>query len=151
VITTQNTPKLDIRERDALAAYLLLRVTLGLNICIHGAARLLAGSAKFAAQLALQFHVTPLPQPLVLAFAYTLPWVELAIGFLVLLGLFSRIALRAGALLIIVLTFGASLVQDWNAAGLQLIYALTYAALLAFSGWNRLSLDAWLRRDSQES
>jgi thiosulfate dehydrogenase (quinone) large subunit len=142
---SQNTAGFATRESDVLAAYFLLRVTLGLNICLHGVARLLAGSANFAAQLVQQFHATPLPQSLVLAFAYTLPWLEAAIGALVLVGLFSRLALRAGAVLMVVLTFGAAMEQDWSAAGFQLIYTLIYAILLAFSGWNRYSLDTWLR------
>jgi thiosulfate dehydrogenase (quinone) large subunit len=149
--TAQNTARFATRESDALAAYFLLRVTLGLNICLHGVARLLAGSAKFAGQLAQQFHATPLPEPLVLAFAYALPWLEAAIGALVLIGLYSRLAFRAGALLMVVLTFGASLAQDWYPAGLQLIYALIYAILLAFSGWNRYSLDTWLHRTESKA
>jgi thiosulfate dehydrogenase (quinone) large subunit len=64
---------------------------------------------------------------------------------LVLFGVFLRLALFGGAFLIFLLTLGSSLLQDWNAAGLQLIYAMIYAALLAFRTRNCLSLDS-LRR-----
>jgi thiosulfate dehydrogenase (quinone) large subunit len=133
-------------ENDAAFAYLLLRATLGVNILIHGASRILIGPAKFVAVLAQQFHATPLPAPMVAAFAYMLPWAEAVVGAFVLLGLFSRLALRAGAALILVLTVGSTLAQDWIAAGWQLVYALVYAALLAFLRANQYSLDAWLRR-----
>ncbi len=85
-----------VAEGDAPVAYLLLRATLGINIFLHGASRILAGAGKFAAQLAQQFHAAPLPEPVVLGFAYALPCAEAAIGTLVLLGLFSRVALRRG-------------------------------------------------------
>ena len=39
--------------------------------------------------------------------------------------------LVAGSLLILALTFGTTLRQDWSTAGVQLIYAAIYAALLA--------------------
>jgi thiosulfate dehydrogenase (quinone) large subunit len=78
--------------------------------------------------LAKQFHGTPLPEPLVLAFAYALPWIETVIGVFMLIGLFTRAALSAGSLLIMILTFGTTLRQDWETVGLQLMYAVVHAA-----------------------
>jgi thiosulfate dehydrogenase [quinone] large subunit len=46
--------------------------------------------------------------------------------------------------LLIVLTFGSTLRQDWESAGLQLIYAAIYATLLAFLKRNTYSLDSIL-------
>jgi hypothetical protein len=53
----------------------------------------------------------------------------------------ERIALVAGALLIVALTFGSTLHQDWDVAGLQLIYAAVYFALLALRQYNLFSVD----------
>jgi len=131
-------------EMDASLAYLFLRATLGVNILIHGASRLLSGPEKFAALLAQQFDATPLPHLLITGFAYCLPWIEAITGAFILVGLFSRIALSVGALLIFVLSFGSTLRQDWESAGLQLIYAATYAALLLALHNNRYSVDALL-------
>lgn len=131
---------------DLSLAYLLLRATLGVNIFLHGAARILSGQGNFVSTLAQQFHAAPLPHSLVVAFGYALPWAEATIGLLILIGLFTRVALILGALLILVLTFGSSLLQDWQIVGLQLIYAIVYAILLAFLDSNRFSLDALLRR-----
>ena len=128
-------------NRDRALAYLFLRATLGVNIFFHGLSRILAGSAAFTAALVQQFHATPLPSGMVSAFAHALPWVEAVIGLLVLLGAATRFALCAGALLILVLTFGSTLHQDWDVAGLQLIYAAVYAALLAFRNSNAFSVD----------
>jgi len=79
-----------------------------------------------------------LPQEAPQAFA------EAIIGLFALLGLASRYAYVAGALLILSLTFGSTLRQDWASAGLQLVYALLYAILLATREYNKFSLDAWL-------
>jgi thiosulfate dehydrogenase [quinone] large subunit len=59
--------------------------------------------------------------------------------------MFTRLALSGGALLMLVLTFGTTLRQDWNTAGLQLIYAVVYAALLACLSANRYSIDRLLQ------
>jgi hypothetical protein len=44
----------------------------------------------------------------------------------------------------LVLVFGTNLAQDWNVAGLQLIYCFLYYYLLAHREWNTLSVDARL-------
>ena len=46
-----------------------------------------------------------------------LPAIEALLGLLLLIGLRTRAALVAASLLIMVLTFGSALVQDWPAAG----------------------------------
>ena len=136
-------------NKDGALAYLFLRATLGLNILVHGLSRIASGTAAFAATLVQQFHATPLPSGMVSAFAHALPWLEAAIGLLVLLGAATRFALCAGAVLILVLTFGSTLHQDWDVAGLQLIYAAVYAALLAFRDKNEFSVDGFWRRKQQ--
>ena len=130
------------RTRDFTIAYLLLRATIGLNIFFHGAGRILAGVSSFANSLVGMFQKTFLPAWSVHWFGLALPWVETILGFLVLAGLRTRFALIGGSVLICVLTFGSTLRQDWESAGLQLIYASIYAALLAFRDENVYSLDA---------
>jgi thiosulfate dehydrogenase (quinone) large subunit len=131
-------------------AYFLLRLTLGINILMHGLARIVAGLSPFAVGMVEQFAATPMPSSLVHAFAIALPWSELFIGIFILFGLWTRIALVLGGLEIVVLTFGISLTQNWSVAGLQLIYAMVYAILLAFAEYNRWSLDG-LRDSSPHS
>ena len=133
------------RYSDTNLAYFMLRATLGLNICIHGVSRILQGPGVFANSLVGSFHKTPLPDWSVHLFGLGLPWVEMLLGGLVLFGVSLRLALFGGAFLIFLLTLGSSLLQDWNAAGLQLIYAMIYAGLLAFRAKDCLSVDS-LRR-----
>jgi thiosulfate dehydrogenase (quinone) large subunit len=127
-------------------AFLLLRLTLGLNICMHGVSRILAGPAAFANSLVPMFQTTLLPAWSVHLFGLILPWAEAILGILLFLGLRTRFALVTGSLLILTLMFGTTLRQDWSTAAVQLIYAAVYAALLALDRWNDCSLDRLLWR-----
>ena len=133
---------------DARIAYAILRLTLGINIALHGVTRLMNGTGGFAAFLVTQFQATLLPRVLVEAFAHTLPWAETTIGLLMLAGLATRFALIAGGLLMAVLTFGTTLRQDFQNAGLQLFYSIAYFMLLSLRARNGFSLDAWLHERS---
>jgi thiosulfate dehydrogenase [quinone] large subunit len=95
----------------------------------------------------MQFAHAPLPAWSVWAFGLVLPAIEGGLGLLLLIGLRTRAVLIAAGLLIMVLTFGSSLLQDWATAGTQLIYAAVYAALLFLCRYNGWSVDAWMARN----
>ena len=76
--------------------------------------------------------------------ALTLPWVESAIGLMIVLGVQTRIALVAGSLMMTALTFGTMVRQDFQIAFLQLAYVLIFFILLALRSWNLISVDAAL-------
>ena len=113
-------------------AYFLLRLVIGLDFFMHGFARILTGTglSGFANGMVTSMASTPLLPSVVQAAGYTIPCVELLIGTLLLLGLFTRAALTLALLLMLLLMFGITLKQDWNTAGSQLLYALVLAALL---------------------
>jgi thiosulfate dehydrogenase (quinone) large subunit len=138
------------RSADTVIAYSILRLSFGVNILLHGASRLLAGSSAFNNYLNHYFEHAPLvPKDFLPVFGAALPPVEATLGALLLLGLFTRFALIAGALVMTILVFGTNLAQDWNVAGLQLIYCFIYYYLLAHrSERNLLSLDAWVEKVS---
>jgi thiosulfate dehydrogenase (quinone) large subunit len=126
---------------DLSLAYALLRVTLGLNIFMHGTSRLLAGVGNFVSGMIKMFQNTVLPTAVIVPFGYALPWLEAGLGLLIIIGLRTREALVAGALLMLGLTFGTALRQDWDVAGIQLLYSVVYAALIAALRHNSLSVD----------
>jgi thiosulfate dehydrogenase [quinone] large subunit len=136
-------------QTDIAIAYLLLRVTIGINLCVHGVSRILGGPSAFAQSLIPLFQKTLLPAGAVFGFGLALPWVEAILGLLVLIGVRTRFALIASAVLLAMLTFGSTLRQDWESAGLQLIYASVYAALLAFRSKNTYSLDSVFRSGTE--
>jgi thiosulfate dehydrogenase (quinone) large subunit len=133
-------------SNDERLAYALLRAVVGTNLTMHGVSRIIGGTGEFAAKLVIQFAHAPLPAWSVWVFALTLPAIEAGLGFLLLIGLRTKAALVAASALIIVLTFGSSLLQDWAAAGIQLTYAVVYAALLFLRRYNGWSADAWIAR-----
>jgi hypothetical protein len=72
-------------EKDEIA-YLLLRLTLGANIFLHGFSRLIGDHAAFAAYIDKQMHNAPLPGFLVHFVGIVLPWCEGAVGLLMITG-----------------------------------------------------------------
>jgi len=112
-------------------AYAALRIAFGINLAMHGVNRFLAGVGQFAVKMAQDFSATVLPRWMVLAFGEVLPFVELAIGILLLIGLWTRWTLLSGMAVVAALMFGTALKGDWNVLGTQLLYALVYYLLLA--------------------
>lgn len=138
---TQQLHALQTAERRW--SYALLRLLLGVDLFGHGFIRILHGTAAFAAGIVAQMANTPLPPALVHPFALAIPWIELVLGTLLILGLFTRTALTLSMLFMIALMVGITLRQDWPTAGLQLIYGLVLFVLLFLrrpyqTSWPRL-------------
>jgi thiosulfate dehydrogenase [quinone] large subunit len=129
-------------KKDEIA-YLLLRLTLGANIFLHGFSRLIGDHAAFAAYMDKQMHNAPLPGLLVHVVAIGLPWCEGTVGLLMILGLWTYFALIAGSLLMLMLQIGTCLAQNWDVAEGQLIYVFLFFVLLTYWERNRWSVDRW--------
>jgi thiosulfate dehydrogenase (quinone) large subunit len=135
------------KRTDERIGYAFLRFVLGLNICFHGVSRLLGNHQAFLAYLAKSLANAPLiPKASIPFFAAVLPWTEALVGLFLLLGLFTRIALITGSFVMIVLMAGITLAQDWETAGLQLIYCIVYFVLLTNLDRNHFSLDTLVGR-----
>jgi thiosulfate dehydrogenase [quinone] large subunit len=133
----------DRKASNTAIAYAILRISFGANILLHGLSRLLNGRAAFLAYLTHYFEHAHLISPGMLPlFGAVLPWVETTLGLLLMLGLFSRFTLIAGALVMTVLVIGTNLAQDWLVSGLQLPYCFIYYYLLIHLEQNSLSVDA---------
>lgn len=105
---------------------LVIRIGLGINMLMHGLVRIPKLNA-FVAKMEAGFATTILPPILTKAFLYTLPFVELSLGILILLGgQFIRWGYFLGGLTISVLLFGTTLKEDWAGAGNQLIYVIAF-------------------------
>ncbi|HEY2039401.1 MAG TPA: MauE/DoxX family redox-associated membrane protein [Edaphobacter sp.] len=140
--------KFNTSNDDEKIAYALLRAVAGTNLLMHGVSRLLAGPEAFSAHLTEQFAHSPLPEAVVRGFGSVLPPIEGLIGLLLLIGWKTRWALIAASLLMLVLTFGSSLIQNWSAAETQLMYALVFSVLLFLRRYNSWSVDGcWNRAE----
>jgi thiosulfate dehydrogenase [quinone] large subunit len=131
---------------DEALAYALLRLALGVNFFGHGFVRIVGGVGEFAAGMAKGFEKTVLPLWMVQPFALVLPWAELVLGILLIVGFTTRATLVIGALLMTALTFGSSMQSNWAGVGTQLLYSLVFFVLLFLRRHNRLSLDSRLTK-----
>lgn len=127
---------------DGQLAYGVLRGAFGVNIFMHGAARL-GSLSGFVDGVTAGFAETILPPELVRLFAWTIVPAELLIGLAILIGFKTRSALLGGSLLLLMLTIGVTLQQRWDTAGLQVTYFIVYALLIGGLGFNRWSVDQW--------
>ncbi|MBJ6111448.1 DoxX family membrane protein [Hymenobacter sp. BT523] len=125
---------------NAELAFVLGRLLMGVAFLTHFLVRL-PKLAAFQTGMVKQFANSLLPELLVRPFAAVLPFVEGAIGLLLIIGLFTRPALAAAMLLMTALVFGSSLLEQWATVGTQLVYGLFLFALILHSQYNRLCLD----------
>jgi thiosulfate dehydrogenase (quinone) large subunit len=124
---------------DLSLAHALLRIGLGINFFMHGLSRV-PNLAAFVNHTEQMFAKTWLPMTIVIATGYTIPFIELALGAALILGLFLRPVLVAGFLFLFMLTFGVCLAQNWDVATEQLVYMIALAVLLAGARYHRLAL-----------
>jgi thiosulfate dehydrogenase (quinone) large subunit len=122
-------------------AYLMARLPIAMSMLGHGLERL-PKLDKFSHGMVTSCERTILPNTLVQAFGYGLPFLELLTGILLMLGLFTRFALFLGAALMLVLIFGSTLLEEWQNVFSQLFYGAYFAGLFWFIGYNVYSADA---------
>jgi len=121
-------------------AYALLRVTVGMMFLFFGVGKLLGGVGGFTGGMVERFAGSFLPSPLVELFAYVLPFAEVAIGALLVLGLFNVATLTLAGLLMLALTFGAVMLPDPPTVAQNVTFALVIFVLLWSAEHNAYSL-----------
>ncbi|MEO2099866.1 MAG: DoxX family protein [Flavobacteriaceae bacterium] len=126
-------------------AFLLARITLGINLFLHGFVRVPKLEA-FANGLTQGFENTMLPLALVAIVAYAIPFIEMVLGIFMLLGLYSKKVLATAAIFIMLLITGSAFKEDWNAIGTQMLYALFIFFLL-----KNLEYEVWAVKKSKLS
>ena len=142
-----NQTNLSLKVRDIVAAYTLLRIIVGINFFNHGATRIF-NIPGFMDSMVDTMQGSWIPEFLVRINAALVPPVELIIGALMIIGLFTRTALIACFILMAVLMYGVTIVQKWDVAGSQLIYNIVLFILLAGVSFDHISVDAWLKQKS---
>jgi thiosulfate dehydrogenase [quinone] large subunit len=126
-------------------AYALLRIALGVNLAGHGLIRIRNGVDAFAHTTAEHLAKSPLPHILILGFSYAIPFIEAILGLVLILGLFTRVALICGAFFMMLLTIGVTANQQWDIAAQQLLYSIIFFLLLFLIEHNAFALDNRLR------
>lgn len=126
-------------DSDLSLAHALLRVGLGINLFMHGFSRI-PNLAAFVEHTQTVFAKTWLPGPMVTLTAYSIPFIELLLGAVLILGFLLRPALVTGFLFMFMLTFGICVAQNWSVASEQLIYMIILGLLLASARYHRFGL-----------
>lgn len=134
-----------LKYQDIVIAYVLLRIVTGVNYFNHGFTRL-GNIPGFVDGMVKQFQNSFIPEPLVRIGAFLVSPVEVAVGLLITIGLFTRSALVACFCLMIMLMYGVTAIQQWDTASSQLIYCIVLFILLAGCGYNGFSIDYFIRR-----
>src|SRR5262249_45942376 len=121
------------------AGYALLRITVGVMFLVYGLQKFMGGVGGVSDSIVKEF-TGKLPSVLVSPFAHVLPFAEVAIGALLILGLFTEIALVLAGLLMLALSFGAVLAVP-QAVGNNVMYAFIIFVLMWGLDNNRYSVD----------
>jgi thiosulfate dehydrogenase [quinone] large subunit len=140
---SRNTNQSTNNNREV--AYALLRATLGVIFVTTAVVKFIMGVGAFAAALEQSF-AGKLPMFLVSPFGYALPFAEVSVGALLILGLLNRFALILAGLLLMALTFGKTAASDSATVAGNLSYALVIFVLLWLSDHNGYSIDRLTRR-----
>ena len=122
------------------SSYLILRLAIGLSMFGHGLVRLgkLSGFSKWMVK---SFENSMLPEVLVTPFSYALPILEFCVGLLLIVGLFTKKAILLGALIMLMLIFGTTLIENWGILPSQLLHVAFFAVLLNYINDNNWALD----------
>lgn len=114
------------------ASYLLTRLAIGMSFFGHGVVRM-PKLAAFSQGMVGEFQKSYLPEALVVPFSYILPFAELIVGVMLLAGLFTRQAAIAGSIVMILLIFGATTIENWNILPTQLLHVAFLVAVVEFA------------------
>jgi thiosulfate dehydrogenase (quinone) large subunit len=126
------------------AGLALGRCGLGFLFLFFGMAKL-SGLKGFANGLAYDFARTWLPHWLLVTYGYLLPFVEVGLGAMLLLGLARNRVLIATGLLLLSLTFGQILLRQPAVVFQNVVYLCITAGLLFHAEYDVWVLPRWLK------
>ena len=140
-ISLDTNPKSDGSPTNLQIGYFCFRILVGVNLFFHGFMRVWTGVSAWEVPQAAAFTDTFLPMPLVHLSLYSIPYIEVTLGALIILGLLTRWALIGGLTLMLLLLVGHLVRQFWSGAHTVMHYGLYYWILLALLGQNWMALD----------
>jgi len=123
------------------AGYAILRVALGVAFFFYGVNKFQMGVSATMEMMGRQFEKTFLPGLLVKGFGAALPSIEVVVGLLLVLGLFTRTALVVAGLVLIALTAGLAILGNAPTVASNLLFLIVIWVLLSHGDDNSLGLD----------
>lgn len=125
---------------DRQMGFALLRILLGINMLGRSLVRI-PEINNFASGMAEGFADTILPGSFVFAYAFVIVITELVVGVLLILGWKTRWALAVMGILLLTLTFGQVLQQNFGTLANILIYGIGVAFLLFNTRYDHFGID----------
>ena len=123
------------------AGYAILRVALGVAFLFYGIHKFQTGVGATMEMMTRQFERTFLPGLLVKGFGAALPSIEVVVGLLLVLGLFTRVALVVAGLVMIALTAGLAILGNAPTVASNLLFLIVIWVLLSHGEDDALGLD----------
>jgi thiosulfate dehydrogenase [quinone] large subunit len=105
-----------------------------------------AKTKGFSNWMVEQFSKSMLPEVLVMPFSYALPILEFVSGLMILIGLFTRQGLILAGAISLVLIFGTTMIENWEALPSQLIHVAFLSMLLAYLPQNSYAVDHLIKK-----
>lgn len=106
-----------------------MRLPVALSLFGHGLVRLPKLQA-FSEWMTGKMGNSFIPSALVMILSYVLPFIELTLGISLLIGYKTKYSIYAGLVLMSMLIFGSTSIEDWGAIEAQLIHAVYLFALI---------------------
>jgi len=125
---------------DRQMGFAILRVLLGINMLGRSLVRI-PEINSFATGMAENFADTFLPEPFVFIYAFVIVLTELVIGVLLIFGWKTRWALVSMGILLITLTFGQVLQQNFGTLANILVYVFAVSFLLFNTRYDYFGID----------
>jgi len=125
--------------------YLMARLPIAVSALGHGLDRI-PKLQIFSDHLISQFSKSILPIKLISPFSLLLPFIELGVGILLILGLFTRFACVVGLVTMLALILGSCLIEQWDNVLSQMLYSLYFVMLYYYAFYNRYSFDRLMSR-----
>jgi Methylamine utilisation protein MauE len=130
-----STGPCDRWEPRALAVA-LGRWCLGMLFLFFGISKFVMGTGAFVTMMSQPFEKTWLPLGMVRTFGQVLPYAEVTLGAVLLLGIFRNVALFGTGVLLILLTFGQVVLGGGEVIFFNTGYLFMTAAVLFLNHWD---------------
>ena len=114
----------------------LARWSLGIGLLFIGLNKF-PNPGAIAQAIAKPFESSWLPKALLIPYAYALPYLEVVLGILLVIGLWRNAVLFATGLLFLSLTFGQILLQKYDVVSNNMLYVFMTAAVLFLDRYDR--------------
>ncbi|WP_326983555.1 DoxX family protein [Chryseobacterium sp. MYb264] len=117
--------------KDFKTAFFLLRLPIAISLLGHGLVRIPKLSV-FSDWMVTTMGKSMIPQLIIIPFSYALPFIEIALGIILLIGWQFRNSIYASLILMSILIFGSCTIENWAAIEAQLLHAFYFFALFIF-------------------